>query len=809
MSGFYSRYVPPSASAATTKQHDAGKPEKRKRAVTERPKEKSKKRTKLSQEEDSHRIEKDQGRIERSPRDAGHPAAKDASVVSKYSATATAEQNHTDVNFRQKQEKSVKVEAEAPETAEVTGRSSKKRPKKPPIEAEAQSESVDEEYNTKHASVLSKFSAAQARKATQTSIETDAPERASPEGTRGLEPIPQPEDDLDHNEKPTYSTLPAWQSNAVKVVHSTQKLFSEFALGNTIVQNLAKQGMQRSFPIQTTVIPLLLDGPGNHQGDVCVSAATGSGKTLAYILPIIQALKDYPTTRLRGIILVPTRELVQQVRQLCEICAAGSSLQIATAVGSKSIKDEQSLLVERQEVYDPNGYQRRQTAPVDWATFSVAKLMRQVQQRRSSDSTNFVERFISKVDLLITTPGRLVDHLKSTDGFDLDYVQWMVVDEADRLLNESYQEWVETVVPALQSQAATAKRDEQLRYMRMDVPKRYVRKVLLSATMTRDIAKLNTLGLENPKLVILGSREARDEHNVEHETLDATEEPQQHEDGAFHLPSSLVEYAVTVKDEAEKPLHLLRLLQTKIMPSSAKTNGHTQTLDDTSSDTDSLESSSDSSDSDLTSSSGDSSSASEDDQPNGASQPTASSKHRPKSQTRALIFTRSTSSAERLSRLLSLLAPALSISTLTRSTTSSSTSRRSLRSFLSGRTAILIATDRASRGLDIPDLEHVISYDVPSSALTYVHRVGRTARAGKAGTAWTLLEWREGRWFWASIGGKKSKGSKVEDSEESIVRSGKVRKWEVRMPEGDAGDSLKKAYEVALKKLGEEVRGNT
>ena len=809
MSGFYSRYVPPSASAATTKQHETGKSEKRKRAVTERPREKSKKRPKLSDEEDFRKIERDQVHKERLELEEAARSTKGDVIISKHGSTAAAEQSHADVKVRKKQRKPAASREDSDEIAEVVDASNKKRSKKTPIEAEAQPESVDEEYNTKHASVLSKFSAAQARKATQPSTTTDAPARSSPEETRGLEPIPQPEEDLDSNEKPTYSTLPAWQSNAVKVVHSTQKPFSDFALGNVIVQNLAKQGMQRSFPIQTTVIPLLLDGPGNHQGDVCVSAATGSGKTLAYILPMIEALKDYPTTRLRGIIVVPTRELVQQVRQLCEICAAGSSLQIATAVGNKSIKDEQSLLVERQEFYDRNEYQRRQTAPVDWATFSIAKLMRQVQGRRSADSTNIVERFVSTVDLLITTPGRLVDHLKSTEGFNLDYVQWMVVDEADRLLNESYQEWVETVIPALQSQAATAKRDEQLIYMRMDVPKRYVRKVLLSATMTRDIAKLNTLGLVNPKLVILGSREAREEHDVEHETLNATEEPQQHEDGAFHLPSSLVEYAVTVKDEAEKPLHLLRLLQTKIMPSSAKTNGHIQGLDNTSSDTGSSETSSDSSDSDLTWSSGDSSSAAEDNQPNDASEIIAPAKHRPKSQTRALIFTRSTSSAERLSRLLSFLAPTLSISTLTRSTTSSSTSRRSLKSFLSGRTAILIATDRASRGLDFPDLEHVISYDVPSSALTYVHRVGRTARAGKAGTAWTLLEWREGRWFWASIGGKKSKGSNVEDSEESIVRSGKVRKWEVRIPEGDAGDSLKKAYEVALKKLGEEVRGNT
>src|ERR1700761_240624 len=120
--------------------------------------------------------------------------------------------------------------------------------------------------------------------------------------------------------------------------------------------------------------------------------------------------------------------------------------------------------------------------------------MTEAKRTNPLESVHFVRRSRSNVDILITTPGRLIDHLRSTEGFSLDHVSWLVVDEADRLLNESYQEWVDIVTPALQSHAATRKRDDILRYMRMDVPRRVVRKVLLSATMTRDISKLNSLG---------------------------------------------------------------------------------------------------------------------------------------------------------------------------------------------------------------------------------------------------------------------------------------------------------------------------
>jgi len=94
----------------------------------------------------------------------------------------------------------------------------------------------------------------------------------------------------------------------------------------------------------------------------------------------------------------------------------------------------------------------------------------------------------------------------------------------------------------------------------------------------------------------------------------------------------------------------------------------------------------------------------------------------------------------------------------------------------------------------------VISYDVPPSGTTYVHRVGRTARAGKSGNAWTLVGHKEARWFWREVGGKDGGSGDVK-----IGRGDrKVKRVNVEIKDED----LRKKYDNALAKLGEEVRGD-
>ena len=124
----------------------------------------------------------------------------------------------------------------------------------------------------------------------------------------------------------------------------------------------------------------------------------------------------------------------------------------------------------------------------------------------------------------------------------------------------------------------------------------------------------------------------------------------------------------------------------------------------------------------------------------------------------------------------------------------SSASRKTLTAFRQGRISIIVATDRASRGLDLPSLTHVVNYDVPTSIITYVHRVGRTARAGREGSAWTLVAHREGRWFSNEI---------AANVDGRITRMSSIDRVNVT-PE--ALRPLQGKYAAALDKLEQEVK---
>ena len=668
-------------------------------------------------------------------------------------------------------------------------------------------ESRDQDLvSQKYAGIRSKFEKSKAKKISQSKKASKEPLDGDGrhiqdlsqdlEATRavelhGLEPLPQPLQIDKADNIPTYSTMPPWLARPLRVSSTARTPFKDLKLSNTLVSSLHKKGLEHAFPVQSAVIPLLLDGPQSHRGDICISAATGSGKTLAYVLPMIQALKDLASTKLRGLIVVPTRELVAQAKEICELYSAGTSLKMAIALGSKPLKDEQGTLIERRRVYDPERFREEQQEPIDWTKFSLEDALMQAEEDGDQEG-NYVTQVFSKIDILICTPGRLVDHLRSTAGFTLDDVQWLIIDEADRLLNESFQEWIDIVMPALQSDASHRLRNQVLRQMRLEVPKRSVRKVILSATISRDISKLNSLGLRNPKLIVVG--DLSDVQVVMHNDSTANYPgPDTGTSGIFHLPPTLAESVVSVGDGSKKPLFLLELLKLQFIEP-----GEVTAVDSALARVaDESYSSEPTEDSDSSSSSNDSlsSGSSESSFDNPHQFQTITTKTSPQN---ALIFTRSTESATRLSRLLCLLDPTLvdSLGTLTKSTASSS-SRKTLSRLGQGQLSILIATDRASRGLDLPGLAHVISYDIPTSATTYIHRVGRTARAGNVGHAWTLVSHREARWFWNEIG----KGT----GEMRISRKEKVARMNVKLTKDE---ELRMKYENALTLLGEEVRSS-
>lgn len=476
-----------------------------------------------------------------------------------------------------------------------------------------------------------------------------------------LVPLPQPEPVPEPPDLPTSASLPPWLASPIRVPPTATAHFEDLGIAEDVAKTLRKKGYQEAFAVQAAVIPLL-----QEPGDIVVAASTGSGKTLSYILPMIEDLSRMPSRGIRGLIVMPTRELVTQAQQVSEICASAfpRRIKVGTAVGNETIEAERFRLMGQEVVVDPVGYQERLALKSRWTSTDTEDRMFIHEDTTLRDD---VLKPVMKVDILICTPGRLVEHIKTTPGFDLTNLKWLVVDEADKLLDQSFQQWLSVVMAQIGK----------------------VRKIILSATMTKDVGQLNQLKLVRPRMVVLKGT-------------------------GYVLPSLLAEAGIKVEDENLKPLYLMELLKRESMEA-------------------------------------------------------------------VLIFTKSNEAAVRLGRLLSLMS--LSVGVLT-STTPRATRQKTIASFSGG---VLVASDLVSRGLDI-SLAHVINYDMPTSVESYVHRIGRAARAGKKGNAWTFFTATEGRWFWNDLA-----------RAESITRSSPVDRVTLRVASNEG-------YVEALQKLEKEVK---
>ncbi|KAL2054675.1 hypothetical protein ABVK25_004979 [Lepraria finkii] len=655
-----------------------------------------------------------------------------------------------------------------------------------PTEQQSVANEQDIFLRSRHQAVLSKYQKAKkesAEKPRTTAAIEDKPIEAQDDQmeieSHGLEPLPQPTEVQDLPKVSMSTALPEWLQSATHVSPASTVPFQSLPINENAAFSLQEKGFEKAFAIQAAVLPMLLPGPQDYSGDICISAATGSGKTLAYTLPMVESLREKPVTKLRGLIVVPTRELVSQVKETFDLCSGGSGLKIGTAMGSKTFKEEQAQLVEKGQKYDPEAYRAEQEKEID----EDEELMDWDFEKRFGPKDGFellynhVVEYNSRVDVLICTPGRLVEHIQSTAGFTLEHVQWLVIDEADRLLDESFQQWIDVVLPGLEYLPPLDPIQERFSNTFHLRHRREVRKIILSATMTRDISKLTALKLRRPRLVVLeGQAQEKPEAQDKMETIEATER--------IELPTTLQEIGVKVPDANDKPLYLIQLLESKPEIGSEKASvkpiepQRSSESEDTSLDESTSQSHSDRGKvlrNDART----------------APQPVA-----PSATHGTLIFTKTNEHATRLAHLLSLLRPAWGpqIATLTKSSTSSSR-QKALSAFRKRKLSILIASDRASRGLDIPDLTHVINYDMPSSLTSYVHRVGRTARAGKEGKAATLIADNEARWFWNEIARSEKVGR---GKGKKVVRID--RKLEVE-------DEEREMYKEALEKLGEETRG--
>lgn len=445
--------------------------------------------------------------------------------------------------------------------------------------------------------------------------------------------------------------------------YGLDKLATQWGLADEIQSKLTGLGIHSFFPVQAVAIPKLLDVSQDRITDICISAPTGSGKTLVYIVPIVQRLLSRVVCRVRALIVLPSRDLAIQVHEIVTKFCVGTPLKCGLAIGQSNFAAEQAALV--------GEFER------DHGLFG-----------NSARETNGGQ---SQVDILVATPGRLVDHLEQTPGFTLQHLQILVVDEADRLLNQSYQDWITKIYASIfnaqdveESHALatsargvvtpmTCRRQDSINRRRIRTP---LTRVLLSATLTRNPRKLASIGMSNAELTRIGRIDDPLADNAQEGDASGNEDEDKGEDQAstkmYSTPANLEEFVLEC-DTGSKPLVLLEIL-----------HDFKDTL--------------------------------------------------------TIVFTASVNSTHRLSRLLQLHAEHPErireySSSLTQKQRTALVAECKLKQI-----EVVVCSDAMARGMDIENVANVINYDVPSFIKTYIHRVGRTARAGRAGRAVTLVK---------------------------------------------------------------------
>ena len=355
--------------------------------------------------------------------------------------------------------------------------------------------------------------------------------------------------------------------------------FDHFGLDTRLIAAVRALGYQKPTPIQSKAIPIVLSGK-----DVMGAAQTGTGKTAGFALPILHRLLPHASTSMsparhpvRALILAPTRELADQVATNVQQYAAQTPLRCAVVFGGVDMNPQ-------------------------------------------------TEALRAGVEIIVATPGRLLDHLQCKNT-SLGQVQTVVLDEADRMLDMGFLPDISRILQQLPRQRQS---------------------LMFSATFSEEIKRLAANFLNAPILVEVAQRNSTAE-NVRQELV--------------HV------------HESEKGAALLALLRERDLP-------------------------------------------------------------------QVLVFVNTKIGARRLAQQLQRDGIA---SDAIHGDKSQDERMKALEAFKAGGVRVLVATDVAARGLDITELPGVINYDVPFAPEDYVHRIGRTARAGASGLAITIASGADDR----------------------------------------------------------------
>ncbi|EFN61504.1 Probable ATP-dependent RNA helicase Dbp73D [Camponotus floridanus] len=272
-----------------------------------------------------------------------------------------------------------------------------------------------------------------------------------------------------------------------------------------LIKVLKANGIVKLFPVQSNVIKWLhkcnMDRKlGRWPRDTCVSAPTGSGKTLAYVLPIIQELQTRLVPKIRCLIVLPVQELAAQVHRVMLTYTSHTNLKVGLLSGAFSFEQEQNSIIKKTE----RG------------------------------------KYYSTVDIIIATPGRLVDHILKTPGFSFDSLKFLVIDEADRAA-----EWMQ-YLPEPHSRAPILTLGNI--HSSKITP---AQKLLFSATLSQDPEKLSWLGLFQPILFTTVVTDKDTDVNLDKIAGDFI--------GRYTSPGELTELAMECNVEY-KPVALYQLL---------------------------------------------------------------------------------------------------------------------------------------------------------------------------------------------------------------------------------------------------------
>ena len=355
--------------------------------------------------------------------------------------------------------------------------------------------------------------------------------------------------------------------------------FSNLSLAEPLARAVAEMGYESMTPIQEQAIPVVLTGQ-----DVMGAAQTGTGKTAAFSLPLLQRLPKHESSStsparhpVRALVLLPTRELADQVAQQIALYAKYTKLRSTVVFGGMDMKPQ---------------------------TIELKK----------------------GVEVLVATPGRLLDHIEAKNAV-LNQVEYVVLDEADRMLDIGFLPDLQRILSYLPKQRTT---------------------LLFSATFSPEIKRLAGSYLQNPVTIEVARP---------NETASTVEQ---------HFYSA-------GDDDKRRAIHQV-----------LKTRGIKQ----------------------------------------------------------AFIFVNSKLGCARLAR--SLEREGLKTTAL-HGDKSQDERLKALDAFKQGEVDLLVCTDVAARGLDIKDVPAVFNFDVPFNAEDYVHRIGRTGRAGASGLAVTLVSGSDAR----------------------------------------------------------------